>query len=479
MSTAPSSSNTSAQSSTSVVALLERLRSLEREVTGASLVSVTAQAELARAAVSTAPVLAESEPSLDGVTREGLAALGARGPDERLALLLRIQRQCRPGAALSELTRDAILRGSSISISETSRPAPVSPSQRLALELWSLNEGAGHTLGEHAADLQSEALQTFVTRAFPTTIHELAPALTQVADAARDDAFIAFCERRPAPSTTAETFDEAAIDREVSLFEALAPWARLSCASAWLMRSPIPREVAESWIPLLEPGWSGPRDNAGRAIADARLSAVVASAGDSSSAAGLMHHANAGLDRENDPQRRAQIHRAILEATAIGSRQLDSPGAGAWFGAVDRVGQDRVTLRNRDAFFLARRAAIATLPRASLGHPDVANRGHELLRDLMRRLPERWLELSHLATVSALWRSHGRDPEIHLAALADLLRRDGLPSVDPRVDLSEVIDALARAAPSRLAPLGDRIEAPLGRAWWWCTAALSLCALAP
>jgi hypothetical protein len=402
-----------------------------------------------------------------------LDTLEALPETHRLSLLARLQRQCPPAPGLA-----AIARKSNLSTQPETQPenASLPASQRLALALWSGQSADTLDLAALPAELQLETLETFITPAYPPTLATLESALTNAAQTPRDAAFIAWCERRRFPTTSPDVdHNDEEIEAEIAFFESLSPTARLVCATTILARMPCPRDVAESWVPLCEPGWATPRDNAGRALADARLAAIVGTAGDTASAEGLLFHASAGLDRENDPPLRAAIYRALFEAFAIlATAPHGGPGPTPWFATVERLTRDRVTLRHRDAYFSARRAAIATLPRAALAGPHVADRGHESLRDLIRKLPEGWLELFHLATVSAVWSSHQRDPESHLSALGDALRKDGLPPVDPRVDLPTITSLLALAAPSRLAPLGDRLVQPMHRAWWWSTSVLSL-----
>jgi hypothetical protein len=123
--------------------------------------------------------------------------------------------------------------------------------------------------------------------------------------------------------------------------------------------------------------------------------------------------------------------------------------------------------------FSARQAAITTMPRAAQSSATLADRGHEALKDLGRRIPERWLDLLHLATATAVWREAGRDPETHLSTMADLLRRDGLPQPDARVELATITAPLAAMAPTRLVALGERLASPIARAIWWSTALLT------
>ena len=445
------------------VQLLDRLERLGGLAAGprdeAVLETLSLLTTLGRCAFDTAPGSAN-------YARSGLATLGALHEVQKKALLMRLSRLRRPSPALTRLA-DGLELGLSAE-GDFLRPA-----QRMALGLW-LGRGAEAlgllALETDTADLALETVELFVTHAHPEDDRELETALSGVSPMLMDMAFTLWCERAPAARLMALDDIDGGIAERVA---ALSLPLRLRTAVTLLERGAFPRELAHELIASVEPDWKTPRDNAERAIADARLAAVVGAAGDTASAEGLLWHANAGLDRENNPARRGDIFEALFKSTAIlATAPLGGPGAGSWLSTLDRLQRDKVVLRQRDALFLARQAAITTLPRAAQAGQMLADRGHEALKDLGRKIPERWLELLHLAVATRVWRHAGRDPETHLSLLADLLRRDGLPSPDARVELAPLISHLAVAVPNRLVDLGERIAEPISRAVWWSTALL-------
>lgn len=393
--------------------------------------------------------------------KSGLTALSELHEVQAKALLMRLQRLCRPASALVELVRE-------FDFSLTCEGDYLRPPQRAATGLW---------LGRHptelgmtsdtGADTLLETVELFVTRAHPENLESL-EVLAPLPEQLQAAAFTLWCERHPRPAHSEPD------DLELERLESLSIPLRLRTAVSLMERATCSRSLAETLIPLVEPDWKTPRDNADRAIADARLAAIVGVAGDLASADGLLFHANAGLDRENDPMRRADIFGALFTATSIlANAPLGGPGPGSWLNTIDRLQRDKVVLRQRDALFSARQAAITTMPRAAQSSATLADRGHEALKDLGRRIPERWLDLLHLATATAVWREAGRDPETHLSTMADLLRRDGLPQPDARVELATITAPLAAMAPTRLVALGERLASPIARAIWWSTALLT------
>lgn len=396
--------------------------------------------------------------------KSGLEALAALHEIQQKALLLRLQRLRRPSPSLVQLAAE-------LDLGARAEGDYLRPAQRMAVGLW-LGRTA-ETLGlphleNESPDLALETVELFVTRAHPEHLDDLEETLAGVSTTLSDAAFSLWCERAPTPRHAAPS--DAVLDR----LETLSLPLRLRTAVSLLSRYACSRELAEALVAVVEPDWKTPRDNAARAIADARLAAVVGAAGDTASAEGLLWHANAGLERENDPARRADLFEALFQSTAVlATAPLGGPGPGSWLATLDRLQRDKVVLRQRDALFSARQAAIMTLPRAAQAGQMLADRGHEALRDLGRKIPERWLELLHLTVAANVWRQAGRDPETHLSLLADTLRRDGLPTPDARVELAALMGNLVQAEPSRLAAFGDRLAEPVSRAIWWSTALLT------
>lgn len=406
----------------------------------------------------------DTAPGGTDYAKNGLTALGALHEVQQKALLLRLQRLRRPSPGLTRVAHD-------LALGPDADGDLLQPAQRLALGLWlgrTASELGLPTLEAEAPDLALEVVERFVTHAHPERWTDLESALAGVSPLLADLAFTLWCERAPWPRHDAP--DDTTLDRLADLSLSL----RLRTAIALLSRSAVSRELATELIASVEPDWKTPRANADRAIADARLAAVVGVAGDTASAEGLLFHANAGLDRENDPARRADIFEALFKSTAVlATAPLGGPGPGSWLATLERLQRDKVVMRQRDALFSARQVAITTLPRAALSGPALADRGLEALKDLGRKIPERWLELLHLAVSAHIWRQSGRDPETHLSLLTDTLRRDGLPAADGRVELATLTTHLTGAAPERLTALGERIAEPIARAVWWSTALLT------
>lgn len=282
----------------------------------------------------------------------------------------------------------------------------------------------------------------------------------------RESAVVAWCRERPFGASEPEVAHLLGVER---------PMARLEAMASLLARGEASRELAREWIGAAEAAWKdAPRDNLGRALVDARFAAVLSAAGDLPSAEGLLGHALAGAARENETKERARIYRVCLEAAA--GLALRSPHGGTaaepWLRAVEKVMNDKVLLRDREAFLEARAAAVRTLARASLtGGDATVDRGHQLLKELCRRVPERWLDLLHAATVLHLQAKSGRSTEVLLASIADGIRKDGLARPIPNITLDEVMRELAPAAPDRVLKMGDTIAHPVQRAIWWSSAA--------
>jgi len=282
----------------------------------------------------------------------------------------------------------------------------------------------------------------------------------------REAAVVAWCRERAFGATDAELAHLARVER---------PMARLEAMASVLARGEASRELAREWIADAEAAWKGaPSDNLGRALVDARFSAVLSAAGDLPSAEGLLGHALAGAERENEPKERARIYRVCLEAAA--GLALRSPqgsvAAEPWLRAVEKVTNDKALLRDRQAFLEARAAAVRTLPRAALtGGDATVDRGHQVLKEMCRRVPERWLDLLHAATVVHLQARSKRSTELLLAGIGDSIRKDGLARPITNITLDEVMRQLAPAAPDRVLALGDKLAHPVQRAIWWSSAA--------
>ena len=302
-----------------------------------------------------------------------------------------------------------------------------------------------------------------VAAGYPDTLDQLMRLLLTETD--REAAVVAWCRERPWTASEAEMAWLAHTSR---------PMARLEAMASVLAHGLATRAMATEWIVDAEVAWrTAPKDNLGHALADARFSAVLSAAGDLASAEGLLGHAIAGAERENVPAERARIFRIALEAAA-GLAVHDARGSAVepWLRAVEKVTNDKVLLRQRDAFLDARAAAVRTLRRAALTGGDAAvDRGHQVLKDACRRVPERWLDLLHQATMTSLQAKSGRSTELQLSTIGDSLRREGVPRPITQITLDEIMRLLVPASPERVMAFGDKIAHPMQRAMWWASAA--------
>ncbi len=281
----------------------------------------------------------------------------------------------------------------------------------------------------------------------------------------RDAMLVVWCRER----------DWSASEAEVQwLAHTEAPMVRLEAMASVLARTDANRLIAAEWIADAERAWKGaPADNLGRALSDARFSAVLSAAGDSASAEGLLGHALAGADRENEPKERGRIYRVALEAAA-GLALHDARGSAVepWLRAVEKVTNDKALLRNQEAFLDVRAAAIRTLRRAALSGGDVAvDRGHQTLKEMARRVPERWLDLLLWASVANAQAKAGRNTELLLTNITDVLRKEGLPRPIPNITLDEIVRLLMPVGAAQVLAMGQRIVHPIQRALWLATAA--------
>ncbi len=400
---------------------------------------------------------------IDASTRmvlEGaLAELESLAASDTFSILAQLQPDIPPSTGLVTITRKPPFS----KIEHSSEIA------RLALCLW-----AGLDVSRADADRPLElrdlaaALASVITPTFPADPSALVSLVDKLpANEIQPDVRTELTDIAIARWFTVRDFGHS--DAEFALLDRLSdPSAWLITLSSMLGRAPLPRSLAESFIPRAEPAWRDASTPTECVLADARLAAIVGAAGDMPSAEGLIRHALAGLDQENDLLTRAAMYDVILSAaSALPTRQLDAPGLGPWLDTIDKLLADRALLRSRQAFFLARLAALRTLPRIARVIPEVIDRGQQSLRELCRRVPERWLDLLHLATTAHLQSLAQRSTELQIANLSDTLRRDGLPDPHPSVGLDEIVRHLAGAAPEHLARLAERIQQPTARAHWF------------
>ena len=390
----------------------------------------------------------------------GTEALAAMPAAERLHVLKLLVSAMAPSAALASLARATIFDASG----HYRRAEPEMSERMLAVWSGATPEAAGW------GDLTEVDRIVCITRlcaaGYPTAGDFEAFAASLPTDVDREALVVAWCRERTF------TTDAAAAEAWVRLVS--RPMARLEAMASLLARGQASREVASEWIGDAEVAWkSAPRDNLGRALADARFSAVLSAAGDLASAEGLLGHALAGAESENDPRERARIYRIALEAAA-GLAIHDARGSAVepWLRAVEKLTNDRTLLRHRELFFEARADAVRTLRRAALSGGDSAvDRGHQVLKEMCRRLPERWLDLLHWATIAHLQARSRRSTELMMSTLGDALRKEGLPRPIPAVTLDEIAKLLLPAEAERVLAIGDKITHPVQRALWWASAA--------
>jgi hypothetical protein len=402
----------------------------------------------------------------------GLAALESLPLERRLPLLARLQSLVPPSTGLTSIVRKSSILDFHSSANES---PPIAPHVGAAIAIWS---GHAHCLPDREAmddATRAAACYRAITPTFPR-------------DAEALDALCAdLTETLPDPELGQELVDLlvarwfelhdfAHTDADFRLVDRLScPEAWLTAIAAMLGHGPVPRAVVEPWIARAEPAWRAASTPSACALADARLAAIVGAAGDMPSAEGLLRHALFGLGQDNDLAHRAALYETVMRAAAaLPTRQLDAPGLGPWLDVIDKLLTDRALLRNQQAFFLARLAALRTLPRVARVLPEAVDRGQQSLRELCRRVPDPWLDLLHLATTAHLQTRANRSNEVQIAALSDLLRRDGLPTPHPAIPLEEVLAHLAEAAPDHLGRLADRIAQPAAKARWLAASVTAL-----
>ncbi len=390
---------------------------------------------------------------------EGIAELGALPESARLHVLKLLVSVMPPTPALRDVALRAVMDADSLWLA-----AEPELSERI-MAVWSGLSPAEAGWSELTQADRFVCITRLVAAGYPPSA-EFEPflrALTSETD--REAAIVAWCRERDWSASEAEN---------AWLRHTQRPMARLEAMASVLSRVTASHIIASEWLGDAERAWQeAPRDNLGRALADARFSAVLSAAGDLASAEGLLGHALAGAARENEPLERARIYRVAFEAAA-GLARHDARGTAVepWLGAVEKLMNDKALLRHREVFLDARAAAVRTLPRAVMTGGEVAvDRGHQLLKELCRRLPERWLDLLHWATVGMLQARAGRSSELLVQTIGDALKKDGLPRPIPAITADEILRRLTPVAPDQVLALGERLAHPVQRALWWSSAA--------
>lgn len=419
----------------------------------AELVSIEAPEGAARQALAMLTLSARCR------VGEGVAELAALPLDERLHLLKLLLTTMPATPALAPIARETVMTPAL-----AYRHAEPEMSERM-LAVWSGLTPTQARWDQLTALDRIVCITRLVSGGTPTNAGFDAFMNDLQTPVDRDAMLVVWCRER----------DWSASEAEVQwLAHTESPTVRLEAMASVLSRTDASRLSATEWIADAERAWkAAPADNLGRALSDARFSAVLSAAGDSASAEGLLGHALAGADRENEPKERARIYRIALEAAA-GLALHDARGSAVepWLRAVEKVTNDKALLRNREAFLDARATAVRTLRRAALSGGDVAvDRGHQTLKEMCRRVPERWLDLLHWASVVNAQARSGRNTELLLSSITDVLRKEGVPRPIPNITLDEIVRLLMPAGPERVLAMGQRIAHPIQRALWLATAA--------
>jgi len=322
------------------------------------------------------------------------------------------------------------------------------------------------TLPEDLATLPDAAQRRAVRVAFSgrwPPADALAEAAAALPAGLHDEAVMTWAKRRRFTHTASEYTAIAAMHDGVRRLEAMAD-------AAW--RTPMNPTVGQSWaLDGLEVAKALPAEPVTMGKTFAEVALLCAAAGFVDDAAKMLEAAITNLGRVTAPGGLAAIYRATLRAAAM-------LGTATWTQLVEHAHADRSLLRDPAAFREVRVAATLSASRAA-SSADVVDRVFGVLRDVARRLPEPSLHLliaaAH-ATLLAL--TGGRQLDVPLATVRDLLRRDPLPpsrdltvfDEERRVDLEHVVVPLALATPHTTVGLADAITRPPDRARWLVTA---------
>lgn len=246
---------------------------------------------------------------------------------------------------------------------------------------------------------------------------------------------------------------------EFELVAELDEAARLVTIPRILAQTHIVKPIAHTWAFDCDAAWQAASGRFEEALANARMSAIVAAAGAEAEGAQMNELALEDTSRLSDLHEVAELYSVGLGAAAvIGSKR--------WLEVVDELTADRRLLRSRVAFLKARAAAVRTLERAALAPPgrqnpyveSVLDRGQTALKELCRRLPEPWLDLLHRTTMAALYGAlERRNIEVQIADVRDWLGREW-PAPTSEITLSECLSKLAKAAPDQVLRLVDKIR---------------------
>lgn len=241
---------------------------------------------------------------------------------------------------------------------------------------------------------------------------------------------------------------------EHTLVASLTPPSRLAVMGRVAATSAITRFVAHAWAVEADPLLPAPTpSNAfARALAELRFAAIAAAAGAAQETSPWLDSALMVASTLSPPTEAAELYVAAFETEA-------RFGLGTWLRAVELALSDRRLAKDPQAFARVRRAVADTwrgLARGfgdAPGEPDelALDRGLDLLRATLRRLPDPWLELRVLSASLELGVLAGRDPSGPIAQLERWSRR---PLVSPEAPPTALEDEALRASAESLVALG-------------------------
>jgi len=293
---------------------------------------------------------------------------------------------------------------------------------------------------------------------------ELDAALARLPLGLRDDGAAAYAERRVFTHEASEYSAVAAIRDPARRLRAMADVA------ARTRLSPL---VAHAWaLDADDIAMRLTTEPARLATTLSEVALLCAMAGQREDCTSLLEAALTSLGRITTAAAFAQVFAATLRPAAM-------LGFERWQAIVEQAHAERALFRDAKAFLEVRIAALRTLPRAiantpasstaDLGH--AIDRGHSLMKEVTRRLPDAALDLFHHTTIIALLATvPGRALDVPLTALRELLRKHPLPPA--RVDgaapitLDDIVEPLATRAPEVLIGLSETFTRPEDGARW-------------
>lgn len=168
---------------------------------------------------------------------------------------------------------------------------------------------------------------------------------------------------------------------------------------------------------------------------------------------------------ETQPAMAARVHHAMLRAATC--------EAARWLEVVESIAASRVYLRDAESWLSVRAEVVRTMPMAARESTQL-DRAHQAARELGARLPNRWFELFHYATVARELSRHGRPLEVVLEQLEAWVVREGLPRPVTQVSTEEVVAPLIEVDAGFAWRLGEALaKAPAQHMTWLAALALA------